>query len=251
MLRRPAVRAAGGIAPVTVADASPAAAAPFSNGRLAAALALTALPVVLTTLFFLLPGPLVGAARRRLGPLYLSLAVYAAANWLTFAVVVGVAGWDGLRAHGLRFPVTGSRIAAAVVGFVGALLVFSGVSWFLARVGLPPVRGMDFVDPSAVQVSVLVLSAVVTAPFCEEVLFRVLWIGGLRSRVPAWVAAAISMVAFATIHLPYFGVGGAIFIVVWAVIPAAMFIWFGDLTAPLIMHVMNNLFAYIVVPLLS
>jgi len=64
------------------------------------------------------------------------------------------------------------------------------------------------------------------------------------------VAAIASVVAFAAIHLPHFGVGGAIFIALWSVPVVALFLVFEDCTATTVMHMLNNTFAYIVVPLL-
>jgi membrane protease YdiL (CAAX protease family) len=219
----------------------------LSNRRLAALLALTALPVVLTTAVLSVPG-VMAAARRHLEMPYLSFAIYAVANWLTFGIVVRVAGWRRLRAQGLQFPAAMSRIVAAGVAFLAGLAVFLAVSTLLARAGLPPVRGMEFRDASAVDIAILFVSAVVAAPFCEEVFFRVLWIGALRARMSVTAASIVSILAFAAIHLPYFGVGGVIFITVWSILPTALFVRFGDLTAPLSMHVMNNAFAYLLVP---
>jgi membrane protease YdiL (CAAX protease family) len=95
----------------------------------------------------------------------------------------------------------------------------------------------------------MLLSAVITAAFCEEVFFRVLWIGALRDRVPVWMAVILSLTAFAAIHYPYFGIGGVVFISIWALIPIGLFLAYEDVTAPVLMHVMNNTFAYVVVPL--
>jgi len=231
----------------TVVGAVRAPANELSTARLGILLALTALPVVLTTAFLSVPG-VADAVYRWVQPPYHSFLVYAVANWLTFAVVVLVAGRRALEALGLRFPVTRSRVVAAAGAFVAGLAIFQVVSWLLARAGLPPVGGMEFTNASAADIVILFISAVITAPFCEEVFFRVLWIGGLRGRMPAWTAGVISILAFAAIHFPYFGVGGVIFIMAWSILPVVLFIRFGDLTASIAMHVVNNAFAYILIP---
>ena len=59
-----------------------------------------------------------------------------------------------------------------------------------------------------------------------------------------------SVVAFAVYHLPYFGAAGAIFILFWAAMVTAIRLWRGNLTAGLIIHILNNLTAYIIGPLL-
>ena len=236
----------------TVSDRTPAPRlASFTGRELAVLLGLTALPVAMTTVLLrvLRLSGLGDAVFAHLHPSYVAFIVYSFSNWVTFAIVVGVAGLGRLRAHGLRFRLDARRAGAAVIAFLGGLAVYGGVSWFLTRVGLPGVGGMDYPEPSAAEIVLLLACVVVTAAFCEEVFFRVLWIGALGDRIPQWSAAAASLVAFAVIHYPYFGLGGVIFISVWAILPATLFIVFGDVTPSLLMHLMNNVFAYIVVPL--
>ena len=55
------------------------------------------------------------------------------------------------------------------------------------------------------------------------------------------------VVAFAVIHLPNFGVGGAVFILLWGPLPTALRLWFDNLTGAWLMHTANNLFAYVIV----
>jgi membrane protease YdiL (CAAX protease family) len=128
--------------------------------------------------------------------------------------------------------------------------VYGVVTKVARAVGLPPMRGMEYEASGALQVALLLGSTAVTAAFCEEVFFRVLWIGALRERLPAFAAVAVSLVAFATIHYPYFGTGGVVFVTVWALLPIALFLRFGDVGASVTMHALNNAFAYVVVPLL-
>jgi membrane protease YdiL (CAAX protease family) len=89
-------------------------------------------------------------------------------------------------------------------------------------------------------------------PLCEEILFRGFAIPRLISvGLPALVAGAISLLAFAAIHLVAFGPGAAIFILFWASIPTALYLWRGNIAAPLTMHVLNNALAFFVLPLIS
>ncbi len=76
-----------------------------------------------------------------------------------------------------------------------------------------------------------------------------MWIGALRERL-ATVAIAASLVAFAAIHWPYFGVGGVVFISAWSLLPIGPYLVFGDVSASIGMHVLNNAFAYVLVPVL-
>ncbi len=219
----------------------------LSGRRLLVLLALTALPVVATrAVYQLAPPPSLASLR----PPYVPFLVYALANWVTFALVVAVAGRPALRSSGLRLRLSLWRVASACAGFVAGVTIYGLVSAQLQRWHLPPVGGMDFVDPTRLEIASLVGSAVVSAAFCEEVFFRVLWIGALRRHVPLAAAVTVSVVAFAAIHFPHFGIGGSIFIIVWSVVPVVLFLTSGDCSSSVLMHMMNNTFAYIVVPLL-
>ncbi|MBI3767938.1 MAG: CPBP family intramembrane metalloprotease [Deltaproteobacteria bacterium] len=214
-------------------------------------LALTALPVVLTSAFLrVLASPPGDVAQMLPRSPYRDFAVYAVANWITFAVVVRVAGWRQLRAYGLRMRVTMWRCVSTCAGFVIGVGIYVAVSSVLRQWGLPPVRGMEFESPTRTELAVMFFSVTVTAAFCEEIFFRVLWVGALRTHVRTSLAGAMSIVAFATIHYPYFGAGGVLFISVWALVPLALFVWWEDCTASVVMHMMNNTFAYLVVPML-
>jgi CAAX protease family protein len=226
------------------ANASPT----FSRRILALLLILTALPVVLTTITMRLLHT-ASVFPQWEGP-YAAFLAYAAANWVTFVLVVACAGRARLRQCGLRFTIDGRRLGSAVVAFVAGLGVYGMVTAVLRATGIPPIRGMDYASPGAWAIGTLVATTVATAPFCEEVFFRVLWIGALRERVPPWCAAAASVAAFAAIHYPYFGASGVLFISVWALIPIVLFVAFGDLSASLAMHACNNMFAYVIVPTL-
>jgi membrane protease YdiL (CAAX protease family) len=221
-----------------------------SATRLGLALACTALPVVLTTVILrALRLPAFASAHACMRSPYRDFVAYAAANWVTFAVVLGVVGREDLRRLGLRWRPTSIRVAVAIAGFVAGVVVYGAVSALLPRFGLPTVANMDIGTPTFGEAVIMLLSAVITAAFCEEVFFRVLWIGALRDRVPVWMAVILSLTAFAAIHYPYFGIGGVVFISIWALIPIGLFLAYEDVTAPVLMHVMNNTFAYVVVPL--
>ena len=224
----------------------------LSWSRLALLLALTALPVLLTTLAMGLLGATGGtvALRPWLRPSYLAFLIYALANWSGFLAVFALAGTQ-LSFLGFRFVVGRTRFIVAVAGFLLGLLVYVAVEAFLRSRHLPTVAGMELPRPRLLEAVALVFAVVATAPLCEELFFRVLWIGALSRRLPLGVAVALSITAFAAIHYPYFGAGGVIFIASWSLIPALLFVRWRDLTAPLTMHVLNNAFAYLLVPFLG
>lgn len=215
--------------------------------RLGVLLAITALPIVLTTVL----APFVAATGIH-GTLPFpvwSFALYGVMCWVGLGLVLAVGRPSRLKAYGLRFKWTAGRVGAAVVGFVAGNAIYLIVTWVLRRVSLPTIGGMDFEPSTGVAFLVMALATAVTAPVCEEVFFRVLWVGALAPRIGTWAAGALSILFFAASHYPYFGVGGVAFIAAWSLVPLVLFLRYGDLTAPVLMHVLNNVWAYLILPL--
>lgn len=221
----------------------------LSGLRLGGLLALSALPVLLTTAVMMALGSTIATdtVRTWIRPLYVSHLVYAAANWAVVGAALILAGGQ-LRQAGLRFSPTWGRLRLGVIGFAIGIAVYLVVDRLLMVAGLPSVAGMQFNGARSLEVFVLWVGPVVTAPLAEEILFRAIWIGALSQRIPAPVAVVCSTIAFAAIHYPYFGIGGVIFISAWGLVPAALFLRTRDLAAPLAMHVLNNMFAYLIAP---
>jgi membrane protease YdiL (CAAX protease family) len=231
----------------TPCPAAGGAAEQFGPGELTGLLALACLPVALTAVLrHVWPGP----ALAGLHPEHASFARYALASCVTLVAVWLVGGRARLRAHGLRLVLDAPRLGAGGLGFVAGLCVYALVEWLLWLVGWPAITGMSYPAPGGSEIALLVACTVAIAPFAEEILFRVLWIGALGRRIRPPVAAAWAIALFAGLHYFHFGVGGVIFVSAWAVIPSALFLRFGDYTPGLVMHVLNNLFAYVLVPVL-
>lgn len=140
-----------------------------------------------------------------------------------------------------------NEVGAAIVAFVIGLGVYQVTSAVNSLLGYQ-LQGLSYslTDPTAV-VTVLV-GAVVLAPITEEILYRGLVLETLTSRGfgPA-IATVLMTVLFALIHLPNFGVAGTLFISVWGMLPAALRLKYENLSGAVLMHAMNNLFAYVIV----
>jgi membrane protease YdiL (CAAX protease family) len=95
------------------------------------------------------------------------------------------------------------------------------------------------------------LSAVVIAPFCEEVLFRGLDVAYLKSlrlsALAVWLAVTL---AFAAIHVPNFGFAGGLVTLLWGGMVTSIRQWRESLSPGLLLHVVNNAVAYLVLRLL-
>jgi membrane protease YdiL (CAAX protease family) len=107
----------------------------------------------------------------------------------------------------------------------------------------PEVFQLLSLDAAEILSSVIVW-AIITAPVCEEILFRGLAVKALQSRGFArgtiWL---ITTAAFAAIHLPYFGVASTTYIFAWGGVVTAIRLWRRSLTPGLILgsdsHPMN------------
>jgi membrane protease YdiL (CAAX protease family) len=218
--------------------------------RLVPALACGFLPIVLTAMFFMFVGGRLDIIPGWLRGLPLVFTVYAGANVVVVALVVGLLGSEQLRALGLALRFTKSKVTLAFLAFTLGVTVFGIVNWSLSGLGLPVVKGMPNAL-SAPQMLLLFVTVGLVVPFCEELLFRTVWFMGLLQRLPAAVAVVVATAAFAAIHIPHFGVGGMVFISFWTLIPIGLYAYTGDITAPWLMHALNNTFAYVVVPALA
>lgn len=90
---------------------------------------------------------------------------------------------------------------------------------------------------------------VLLIPLAEEILFRGFLLGVLRLKIGnLWLVGLLGCLAFALVHLPRWGVSGALFILLWAVAPVCLFLWRRSIAPSLTMHIINNLFAYIILP---
>jgi membrane protease YdiL (CAAX protease family) len=128
--------------------------------------------------------------------------------------------------------------AAKWIG-IGILAYFGFAIVYALAFGTPEQDDIagDF-GPIGIQFLLIVL----LAPFAEEICFRGMLFGGLRTRLPLWAAALGAGLFFGMLHystgpsaVPSLVVLGAIFAVVYEKT--------GSIWPPIIMHVVNNAFA--------
>ena len=155
------------------------------------------------------------------------------------------------------------RITLAAIGFRRAGLKWFGIALglFIALKGLT-IWGMSYVDDSIVEAGyrtmegmigpgslwslASVLLVVVAAPLMEETAFRAALYQGLRRHMPGLVAAGISVVAFAAIHVQYAFAGGFAAVIMTAQVAVLgailMFLYIrsGSLWPGIALHALNN-----------
>lgn len=213
--------------------------------RLGTVLAITLLPVPLVSLLYtghrLLVGASPGGYSLRTGYL-----VYGSVNLLTVALLYLILS-PAHRADVFRFRRPSWReLVAAMAAFLVGLGVFQVTATISARLGYK-MQGLTYSLANPTAVLVIFVGAILLAPVTEEILYRGLVLEALLSRdIGAFPATILMTLVFALIHLPNFGVAGTLFISVWGILPALLRLGYDNLSGAVIMHVMNNLFAYLI-----
>jgi membrane protease YdiL (CAAX protease family) len=166
-------------------------------------------------------------------------------------------GWRLLRRRGVSLPTLGLRIPRPrewMLAAGGGLLLILAV-YPLARL---LVQALGFEAPRSFALSAstngiigAILFLGLLIPLSEEILFRGFLIGLLREKLgSAWLAGLVGALFFAAVHLPRMAAGGALFIFLWSIVPVALFLWTRNVFVTSGAHAINNLFAYVVVPIL-
>jgi membrane protease YdiL (CAAX protease family) len=209
-------------------------------------LCIAVLPVPLTIAFFVGHSVVTGTARTEYG-LPMAYLVYGLANLVTVASLYAVLSPDERTAVFRISTPSPTELGWAVVAFGLGLGVYQLTSRVSGALGFE-LRGLSYSLSDPTTLVIVVVGAVVIAPVTEEILYRGFVLGVLLSRGLGVVSAVAAMTGiFALIHLPNFGVAGTLFISVWGILPAVLRLRFDDLSGAIVMHGLNNAFAYVLV----
>ena len=153
-----------------------------------------------------------------------------------------------LRSIGLTMPACPVLRAALLCWLIGSL-TFLLTTPLVNALGLSATTG-SLVRLARIPVEVRV-ALVVTAGICEELVFRgylierlALLTGNLR------LAAMLAWAVFTLLHLPRWGSGGTLQIGAWALVISILYLRTRSLPACMLMHILNDSFAFIILPLL-
>jgi membrane protease YdiL (CAAX protease family) len=138
----------------------------------------------------------------------------------------------GLRRLGLR----GFRPVALLwmLAAVGAYLLFAGI--YSALFGAPE---QEDIAESFGTVPVQVLLIVLAAPISEEVCFRGMLFGGLRTRLPRLAAALVSALIFGALHA-ITGLTAVPPLIFFGFVLALLYERTGSIVPGIILHMLNN-----------
>lgn len=184
------------------------------------------------------------------------LAPFIVSSICSWTVIVLVYLW--LRRKGIGWADLGVRRARAsdiVLGVCAAavnILVVYPLSVLIVRsLGLGEIRDAITYPLTVWNVTGTVFFLVLLIPLAEEILFRGFFLNLLRSKIGGlWLVGLLGCLSFAVVHLPRWGLSGALFILLWAVVPVCLFLARRSIVPSFTMHVVNNVFAYVILPVL-
>lgn len=172
-------------------------------------------------------------------------------HWTVAGLVVALVLWGErltLPSIGLERP-TARDAGWGVAAFVVGVIAFRLTRPIVRSLGLDATGGG--IATLASLPLVVVVALAITAGVTEEVLYRGYPIERLTKLTgDVRIGAGVTVVVFAAAHVPFWGVGGALQIGVWAVVATVLYVRRRNLVTCILMHVLNDLFAFVVLPAL-
>ncbi len=144
---------------------------------------------------------------------------------------------EALRRLGVR-RFGGEAIGWMVVAAI-AYLAFAAI--YASLFGVPE---QDDIADSFGTLPLQILLIVIAAPISEEICFRGMVFGGLRTRLPAWAAALISGLIFGLLHA-LTGLSAVPPLMAFGVVLALLYEKTGSIVPGIILHMLNNSVALI------
>jgi membrane protease YdiL (CAAX protease family) len=164
--------------------------------------------------------------------------LFVAALLVASYAVAATKGADFAQAAG-RLGLRGFRWSALLwmLAAIGAYLLIAVL--FTALIGEPEQEDIaeDF-GPVGIQIVLVVLAA----GFAEEVAFRGLLFGGLRTRMPGWSAALVSAAIFGSLHA-FTGVSAVPVLIGFGFVLALLYERTGSIVPGIVLHMLNNALA--------
>jgi len=152
---------------------------------------------------------------------------------------IGFCGRPGRK--DILYALGGWFVAFWLYYLVERALGLAGIRMFWNEAGF---FGLD----SAGRVVIVVIATLVVAPLAEEMIYRGYVLQALLARMRTPAAATLSALIFASIHIGI-GPGLAVYIFLGALILAYLYVRFRNIYACVLMHLLNNVVAYLVIPL--
>jgi len=181
--------------------------------------------------------------------------MYSLSCWITFLTILMLLRKQGLHLKniGYRGSMNLLNVGIGIVFFIAGLIILTISSILLDYLGIYWSSSLElFTISNALDFVLVVFTLIITAPIIEDTFYRAYSITTLERKLGnQWVAGLLSCILFALVHLPFWGIRGSIQLFLWASLSMTLFIWRKSIYPCLLMHVANNIFMYILIPMLS
>ena len=172
-------------------------------------------------------------------------------DWVVaVALLLLVLIWEGrpLRSIGLKAP-KWSDLGWGFGGFIVGVIAFGLVGPIVIKYGLgSTLEGISTLASLPLYVTILIA---LTAGVTEELLFRGYAIERLSEiSGSTTIGACAAYVIFVGLHAPFWGIGGTLQIGVWSLLITWIYVRRRTLVPCIVMHVLNDLFAFVLMPIL-
>ena len=186
-----------------------------------------------------------------------SLLVYTLATGIAVIVYMALLKRRGMtmKAAGYRGRLTWKGTVAAVIAVViVSFIIYPLIETGLRTTGVPMYWTTGQITPvsqNTLQDMLLgILVTVILAPLTEDTIFRGYVYQAFVQRTHKWTAIAGSSLIFALLHIQFFGPGMAIWILFFGTASAWLYSRFNNIYPSLLFHALNNLWAYIILPMI-
>ena len=177
--------------------------------------------------------------------------------YVGFNCLVIAAGWLLLRNRlswrdiGFTHFRWGDLGLGAAAAFIGVFLVYPAAMLLAGALGIEGMKGMNYSLADPLNIISAVLMASLIGPLAEDILFRGFLLSLLGAKIrQKWLTGIIGVFLFTAIHIFYFGWGGVLFILLWSPLSVGLFLWRKSIYPCLVLHVLNNLTAYVLIPVI-
>lgn len=186
-----------------------------------------------------------------------SLLVYTLATGIAVIVYMVLLKSRGMtmKAAGYRGRLTWKGVMAAIIAVViVSFIIYPLIEMGLKAAGVPMYWTTGQIAPvsqNTLQDMLLgILVTVILAPLTEDTIFRGYVYQAFAQRMHKWAAIAGSSLIFALLHIQFFGPGMAIWILFFGMASAWLYSRFDNIYPSLLFHALNNLWAYIILPMI-
>lgn len=176
-----------------------------------------------------------------------------------------------MRKNGISFSRIGLKgklsikgVGYAIVGTIIAFFMYPLIETIIKALGTTMYWGNNSINllflflsdnlVSLSDIALMFIFAVVFSPVLEEILFRGYILTTLMEKMKnRYFAILLAALIFTSIHLflLFFGPGLIVYIFFWSFIPTFLYLKTKNLYSAMLMHSLNNLLAYLILPLLG